>query len=457
MDLEQIARNRRLSLTSVEDKDGGADEPWDDVVVDDELSEMSDEESHRISTLLRESEAEQKVLRIAACLGSLDIKLLQASTSSKINVSDALSSAMEKGIIVYANEEYTFGSEAMQLALYQSIPSDEKSRQHVSIGRRLVENLTKEELEKDFYTVLRQFRLGTTVINNQMERYSIAAMCLQAAELAVPNGDFHAASRYLDFGMELLGSESWENEYNLTLNIYNAAAEIEYSKSNFDKVDWIVDRVLTNSQEFHDTLRARAAHIYALTSRYKMKEAIEESLSIMDRLGGPLPTNPRKRDVVLAFWRTRRLLKSKTNEMILRMPLISDPNMCAMSQILNLMFSSTFRARPLLFALVVLKLVRVTMKFGLSAVSAVGFGHYGSILCAFSGSIEEGLRYGQLALSLLDKFNAKEWLPRTYLGVYGHIGTYKFPLQEMYPHLKQAQQIALQTGDTMVRLGVYLT
>jgi hypothetical protein len=55
---------------------------------------------------------------------------------------------------------------------------------------------------------------------------------------------------------------------------------------------------------------------------------------------------------------------------------------------------------------------------------------------------------------LLDKFHAKEWIPRVYLGVFGHAGSYKLPLQEMYPHIEYAQKIAFETGDIEVSKSV---
>lgn len=80
----------------------------------------------------------------------------------------------------------------------------------------------------------------------------------------------------------------------------------------------------------------------------------------------------------------------------------------------------------------------------------MGFGFYGSLLCSITGNIGEGDRFGELALALLDKFHAKEWIPRVYLGVFGHAGSYKLPLQEMYPHIEYAQKIAFETGDIEV-------
>lgn len=62
-------------------------------------------------------------------------------------------------------------------------------------------------------------------------------------------GDCRAASQqYLEFGIELLGSDCWEEEYGLTLALYNASAEIEYGTANFEHVECRPARVDNSGQ-----------------------------------------------------------------------------------------------------------------------------------------------------------------------------------------------------------------
>lgn len=95
-------------------------------------------------------------------------------------------------------------------------------------------------------------------MSRQGERYSVANLCLNAAEFAVSKGDLTCASRYLEFGLELSirNDDCWKDEYDLTLTLFSASAEIEYSKSNFDRVDELVSTILQNAACFRDTLRA---------------------------------------------------------------------------------------------------------------------------------------------------------------------------------------------------------
>lgn len=398
----------------------------------------------------------QATLKTAACIQSLDKTLLQAALKRNDNaISNDLSAAEKVGIITFkgdSQDEYVFVNNSHTLPqLYNHIPVEDKSRQHVTIGRNLIQNLSQEQLQDYYYTVLRQFKLGEKSLTRQSERNAIATLCLSAGEYAVSNkGDFVAASLYLNFGISLLGRDSWKDEYDLTLALYNDAAEVEYSKSNYARVDELVETVLKNARSFNDTLRARASRIYCLSSRYQMTEAVDESLQVLHHLGEHFPANPKKRHIGRELMRTWRLLKGKTNESILRIPVMTDPNKLATLQILNLLFPGAYRTRPKLWGLIIIRIVRLTLLHGLSPVSAVGFAFYAAISSMITRDIAGSYRYAEVALALIDKFRAKEFIPRVYLGVYGHASSYKFFLRDMYPKFLHAHQVGLETGDTEV-------
>jgi hypothetical protein len=117
-DLDRIGRNRRISLNSIEDllleDDANGDASWD-VVDDNEL--VDDADSYKIVAAMRESDTAKELLKIAACLGSLDKRLLQASTRTRID--EHLENAKAKGLVMYdSQKEYLFASNTMQSALY---------------------------------------------------------------------------------------------------------------------------------------------------------------------------------------------------------------------------------------------------------------------------------------------------------------------------------------------------
>jgi predicted ATPase len=187
-----------------------------------------------------------------------------------------------------------------------------------------------------------------------------------------------------------------------------------------------------------------------------MTEALEEGIDVLRHLGEKFPVKPRTYHVMIEFMRTERVLEGNSNEKILRMPLMEDGDKIAAMQMLNLTISSAYRVNPLMVVFIVTRMVQLTVRFGLSAVSAVGFAAYSTVICMISKNKQQGFNYCQLALALLEKFQTREWIPRVYLFVYGETGTYRSHSIKLFHHLQHAHQVGLETGDMEVRLSLAL-
>lgn len=422
-------------------------------------SEIDIEQEEKLAESQSDLSQEAKdVLKAAACLGSFDTRLLQAAMSLSVGDLDTILAIMAERGIVERNEsgEYEFSSDETEKECYALIPPEERRRLHLSIGRRLIRELSHDELEKHIYPVLLQFHCAMNnigseterdALTNQRERNGIALLCLQATHSAVAGSNFRAAFNYSEFGILLLGDDCWDKEYDLSLALYNAAAEISHCVAEYEKVEEAVDAVLENAHSFRDTLRARAARVHSLSSRYRLTEALKEGLDILGHLGERFPSKPRKYHAFLAFVNVKRLLRGKTNEKILRMPLMENQDKIAAMQILNLIFPNAFHVDPILFVLFALRLVQLTARFGLSAMSAVGFAAYSSMLASFHTDKSEGFRFSELALELIGKFGAKEYIARVHFFLYSETMTHRYDLRTLTTHLYRAYQVGMETGD----------
>lgn len=161
----------------------------------------------------------------------------------------------------------------------------------------------------------------------------------------------------------------------------------------------------------------------------------------MNHLGEKFPSEPTRLHIGRELMKVWRLLRGKTNEMILRMPLMTDPDKIAIVQILNVLFPGAYRTRAKLWGLIILRLVQLTLLHELTLVTAVGFAFYAAISSIINQDVDGSYHYAELALAMLDKFQAREWVPRVYLGVYGHTSSYKYFLRDVYPKFEEAHQI----------------
>ena len=214
-----------------------------------------------------------------------------------------------------------------------------------------------------------------------------------------------------------------------------------------NRVNDLVDIVLRYARSYQDTLQVRATHVHSLSTSYKMREALEEALDILRHLGEHFPSTPRKHNVVIEVMRTRHLLRSKTNEMILRLPLMENVDKVAALQILNLIFPVAYRTNPMLNALFASRMLQLTLRFGLNAISTVAFASFASMLASFYKNKNDAYRCSELAMVLLERFEAKEYIARLHVFVYAEVLPYKTSLRELCPYLLQAYHTGIETGD----------
>lgn len=399
--------------------------------------------------LARLPKATREVIEVAACLGSkLDEKLL--NRISPRPVFSHLQKATSKGFLQYdkTNDLYWFSHDIVQEAAYNMISFQERDAFHLTIGRELWKNFDDiEELESHIFVILGQIREGANLITYQEERNDAAALCLRAGEIAISASSFRTASEYLLLGVSMLGENTWIDEYELSLELYNAAAEVEYCVGNYDNVEKLASVIFANARDLPDTLRAHSIHVYSLGNRGHMLKAIELGLKVLGSLGEKFPMNRSANTIAAAIKKTKWLAKGKTNDDLLRMPLMDNPEKLAAMQMMNIMFLYAYVAVPSLAPMIALRMVKLTMEYGLCDVSSVGFVTYAMLLCGDAKDVEEGFRFGEVAWLVFKKFDTKAWLGRISAWYYGSVCLWKKPVLTIFDPIKKAHILSLETGD----------
>jgi predicted ATPase len=409
-----------------------------------------------------------EVLKVAACMGlRFDSKLVSSAMSG--SAEPYLNMAKDAGILtvhdLYKDSQASTSSEkvsrsapalqfvhnSMQEAMLRVVGGlEEQEYLHLSIGRKLILNLSDKELKDDLLTVVEQVVMGASCIKDK-EKCQFAQYALEAARKAVTLSSFESAKKSIRFAVSLLHQRSWRDDYDLTLAVYDAGAEIAYASGDFEDVEHLVAEVLRGGRTFEDKLQANLTKVYALGSMNRTPEAIVLGLDLLSQLGERFPTDPRKYHVLYAIIKTRYLLHGKSDEVILRLPTMTKSRAVSAMQIMNVLFASAFFHKPILAPLLAIRMVQLSLKHGLCAASSVAFSVYGMLLVSKKSRVHEGTRMGELSFKILDRFQAKAWLPRVHAAFYGHIHAWTRPHKLAFEPLLRGYRVGLETGDIEVR------
>ena len=102
---------------------------------------------------------------------------------------------------------------------------------------------------------------------------------------------------------------------------------------------------------------------------------------------------------------------------------------------------------PELAPFIVVKMMLLTLRHGLSFISPQVFGIFGMLCIQAKADRDMGFRFGELALELIETMQVHEYIPRVYATYYACIHPWKYPVRDSLDRLIYAHRIGSQTGD----------
>ncbi|MBD2440396.1 ATP-binding sensor histidine kinase [Nostoc sp. FACHB-110] len=424
--------------------------------------------------------ATQNVLKLAACIGNeFDLKTLAiVYEKSVVDTATDLWNALHEGIILpqtdlyklfqignnlpenlnnYHNPEnlnisnqvpkYKFIHDRVQQAAYSLISEKQKKQIHLNIGTLLFENIPENQREENIFQLVNQFNTALELLTSQDQRNEIAQMNFIAGRKALSSTAYTAAIKYLITAIALLSSDSWETQYELTLSLYETAAEAAYLAGKFKQMEQLVDVVLAKATTLLEKVKVYELKIKAYGAQNKALEAIQTALIVLKQLGVDFPENPTQYDVQLAMTEAMSNLTQKGIEELINLPEMTAACSLAVMRILSNALFFAYSVSPELFPLIVIKQINISRQNGNAPLSAFAYVLYGMILCNVVKDIESGYQFGKLALSLLTKYNAREVESRVKQVFNAGIHHWKQHPQEILKPLLESYAIGLETGD----------
>ncbi len=422
----------------------------------------------------------QRVLKLAACIGdkfTLDV-LSIVSEKSQAQAASELWAALQTGLVLPLSNAYKiplvggwgsdnlrsilpasqskiaykFLHDRVQQAAYSLIPDGEKQATHLKIGQLLLENTPASEIEDNVFDIVNQLNVGVEFLAGKAEKDELAKLNLIAGKKAKASNAYEAAVRYLNVSLELINSPqspvsmqlSWATDYDLTLNLHVEAAEAEYLNTNFGRSQELADIVLLQATNLLDKVKGYELQIQSYISQKQLLQALDTGLQALGILGISLSEIPPE---------GLGGIKLPSLDELNQIPVITDGYQLAIIRILAMLISPIYIAKSELLPQIIFSMIIFSTARGNSALGAIAYSWYGVLLTAALGEIDAGYHSGQLALKLLDQFNAKELkcnVNNTFNALIRH---WKDHARETILPLIDAMQSGLETGD--IQYSVY--
>ncbi|GAB4382676.1 MAG: hypothetical protein Kow00121_43270 [Elainellaceae cyanobacterium] len=411
-------------------------------------------------------EQTQHLLQLAASIGNrFDLKTLMIVSEQVANtVMARLYEATIAGLIAPLGDiypfveftdysdvpdgiEYQFIHDRIQQAVYLLIPEANRAVIHYRIGQLLLRSTNAEQQEQQIFDIVNHLISGAQFISSAAERLTIAQLSLLAGQKAKDSTAYDAAFRYLQFGLSLLDQDSWWHQYDLSLALHQTATEAASLSGELEQMEVLAKIVVDRARTVLDKVKIYEAMMQAYAAQTQLLPAVEVALQALNLLGVALPLQPAPAQIEQAFAETAQKLQGKQIEDLWQLPAATDARAIAAMQLLARVNAPVFQAAPALFPLIILTLVNLSIDYGNSELSPMGYALYGLMLGGIFMDAESSYQFGQLALRLLERSQNKPIQCKTLFVVNVGVRFRKVHLKETIQPLQEAYQIGVNHGD----------
>ncbi|MEM8503204.1 MAG: AAA family ATPase [Cyanobacteria bacterium P01_D01_bin.1] len=430
----------------------------------------------------------QQILQLAACIGNqFDLTTLSViSKQPNTEVAIALWEALQAGLITPTNRVYKFFLPADQTDPNQTAPNQTATEQkdteqkdtersvnptyrflhdrvqqaayslisgakcietHLKIGQRLLTNTHQADLDASVFKIVEHLNIGLPLVTEASKKQEIADLNRLAGHKARASFAYESALNYFTTGIELLCATSWEDQYDLTLALYEGASESACLIGHFDIADEFIQTVLSKAKTVLDQVKVFQVKIQGYTSRGNAEKAIQTALVALEKLDIVFPNPPSPDDIGQHFGKVAASLADKKIEDLVHLPQMSDPKSLAIMQVLCSIIAAAATSSSPLFPLIILTQVELSIRLGNANVSPFSYGMYGVFLCAQADSLETSYRFGQLATNLLSCWKNTPVKSSTLYIVNHLINHWREPIRDSLQPFQAAYVAGFENGD----------
>jgi predicted ATPase/GAF domain-containing protein len=392
-----------------------------------------------VADLLAQTIAEQvpaearDMLQLAACIGTrFDVRTLaMISGRSEREVLTLLAVPLSRQYVFASGDTHEFVHDQVQQAAYTLIDERSRTNRHLEIGRRLLAGTTDTNLDEQVFAIVTHFNLGAELLTDPAERLALARMNLVAGRKARLTAAFAASIGYLKRGLTLLGESAWQDHYRLALDFHSALIEVCYLNVQHEEVEALFDTIAENTRQDVDASIAHKALIMSCIARHELGRAISLAERYLERLDITLDSE-RESDLPIA--ELRDLAPMENREKL------------AATEILMAISASVIVSAPEHFPSVVYTMLNLIGRYGNSSMSSFAYTQYAMTLC-LGQRYQEGNRFGQLAVDLLEKYPHPGRAAQIMNMQYANVRHWMQPIHDQITPLKTYHRMAMQAGD----------
>ena len=407
-----------------------------------------------VGTILEErlqgiSGIQKDLLTVLSCLGKKfcreDLQGICGVNAEQMG--EAIDILEGQGLVIKEKEDLSFSHDRFRDACFRTLSEDRRVALHHKIGMYLWKEKNSKGLLTRVFTILFHLNQALCLVKDNSQKIELARLNLMAGERAKSQAAYEAAQGYFLTGIELIGISAWEKEYQLAFNLHILAGETAFLSNDESRAETLLNLAMKKAVSSGDKIKIFENKISYYTVFNKPLKGIELGREAMAMLGMKLPEKANRIIIAVELLKSRIFLRGRAVNDLLKAQELKDERLKFSTCILSAMVEACIIGRPDYLPIVILKLLNISLKDGVSDYSPFAYAAYGIILCSVLGKTRQGFRFGQLALELSDRSGRKDIKSPVYYAYGANLHHWHHHIRTSHPYLKKAYKWAIASGD----------
>jgi PAS domain S-box-containing protein len=364
--------------------------------------------------------ATQNALQQLACLGnSADVETLRRVYPNE-DMDGQLWEAVNAGLVCRSEDSWRFLHDRVQEAAYSLIPHELRAATHLRIGRLLAACTPRETRDEAIFEIVNQLNRGSHLLTVAEEREAVAELNLRAGRRAKASTAYASALTYLAAGRALLTEDDWSENFELIFSIELLTAECELMTGDTTASEDRLSSLSRRAASAHHSALVTRLRLTLYTTRNRSDRAVEVCLEYLRRVGTDWSLRPTDDEVRGEYDRIWSQLGDREIEELIDLPLMTNPDVLDTLEVLGEMVSPAKICDQNLFALVLCRMINLSLEHGNSDGSCFAYTWFTAIAGPRFGNYRDGYPFGRLGYELVEKRGLTRHQARTYVS-FGNI------------------------------------
>ncbi|MDM8535407.1 ATP-binding protein [Desulfobacterales bacterium HSG17] len=344
------------------------------------------------------------------------------------------------------------------------IDDDSKKANHLQIGRLMLANIQKRNLQKvadslknslesdkQFFGIVDQLNQGRAFIDDEPEKIRLAELNLMAGKKAMEATAYQSAFDYSQIGTQILGTDAWSNEYQTMFELHKVCGESTFFFEHFEESNTWLKTALDQAKDKFDKTEIYLVEIAQLAGQGNYPESVSVSIEALNVLGFPFPklhkTELHQNAIEKELALYQQLMQTRSIKDLINLPLCNHQLINKCVELMAITLDSLFIGVPDLFPLYAAKMINLSIKHGLSKYTPIGYVFFATVHYKIFKNYHDAHELAWVGIKLNEDRIGNEQIQCKNYQIYAYFSNLNSHMKICADYMKKAFQTGLQTGD----------